>query len=181
VKDVTVAGRYAQALFLLTERRKETVAALEELKGLREVLAGGTPAALFLGAPQIRLPDKRQALARSLEGRVGRAVAAFLDLLLRKKRLDLLEAITDQYEALVERSQGIRRAHVVSAQPLVELERRRLLQALEGYTKSRVKLTAEVDPSVLGGALVRIGDRVIDRSARTLLRAMADRLQQTSV
>ena len=69
----------------------------------------------------------------------------------------------------------------MSASPLVNAERERLHKALERYTSASIRLEAEVDPELLGGALVRIGDRVIDRSARTLLRAMAERLQQVSV
>ncbi len=181
MKDVSVASRYAHALFLLTERRRETATALGELQGVRDLLKPGTPAAVFLATPQVRLADKRKVLATALEGRVGRGVAAFVDLLLRKKRLDLLAAIADDYEALVERAQGIRRAQVVSARPLGEAERKRLLAALEGYTKSRIKLEAEVDPAVLGGAMVRIGDRVVDGTVRTLLPAIGDKLREVGV
>lgn len=181
MKDLAVAGRYAQALFILTERRREIVAALDDLKGVRDLLAHGTPAATFLAAPQVRLTDKRKVLATALEGRAGRGVVAFVDLLLRKKRLDLLPEILTDYEALVERAQGIRRAHVVSATPLTDRERKRLLGALEGYTQSKIKLTAEVDASVLGGALVRIGDRVVDRTVRTLLEAIGAQLREVSV
>src|SRR5262249_6916695 len=138
VKDVSVAGRYAQALFIITERRRETARALEDLKSVRDVLEPGTPAATFLDAPQIRLPDKRKVLSSVLDGRAARSVAVFADLLLRKKRLDLLDAITADYEALVERAQGIRRAHVVSATPLEDAERKRLLAALERYTSGKV-------------------------------------------
>ena len=181
MRDLSVAGRYAQALFLVTERRKESQAALEDLKGVRSVVPPGSPAAAFLAAPQIRLADKRKLLTTALEGRVTRAVAAFVDLLLRKNRLVALEAITADFEALVERSRGIRRAHVVSAVSLGESERKRLLGALERYTKSHIKLTAEVDASVLGGALVRIGDRVVDRTVRTLLEAIGAQLREVSV
>jgi len=181
VKDVTVAGRYARALFILTEKRRETVAALGDLKDVREALAPGGRVVPALVAPHLRLADKRQALAKALEGRAGRAVAAFLDLLLRKSRLTLLGVVTDEFEALVERAQGIRRAHVVSAVALSEAERGRLLAALEGYTKARIKLTSEVDASVMGGAMVRIGDRVVDRTVRTLLQSVAAMLQEVSV
>jgi F-type H+-transporting ATPase subunit delta len=105
----------------------------------------------------------------------------FTDLLLRKKRLELLPAITSQYEALVEKLQGIRRAHVVSAVPLAESERSRLHATLESYTKSKIRLTSEVDAAVLGGALVRIGDRVVDRTVRTLLDSIAAQLREASV
>lgn len=181
MKDVTVSGRYARALFILTEKRRETAVALEDLKGVRDLLSPGSPAASFLASPQVRLPDKRKMMGGALEGRATRAVAAFTDLLLRKKRLTLLPDITREYEALVELMQGIRRAHVVSAVALREAERARLHAVLEAYTKSEVRLTAEVDPAVLGGALVRIGDRVVDRTVRTLLEAIGHQLREASV
>jgi len=181
VKDLSVAGRYARALFIITERRKETVTALADLKSVRDLLAHGTSAATFLDSPQVRMPDKRKLLTQALEGRCARSVATFTDLLLRKKRLGLLPEITDLFEALVEEAQGIRRAHVVSAVPLPEAERARLHTTLESWTRSKVKLTTEVDPSLLGGALVRIGDRVIDRTVRTLLEAIGSQLYEASV
>lgn len=181
MKDLSVAGRYARALFILTERRKETVTALEDLKSVRDLLAHGGPVATFLDSPQVRLPDKRKLIEHALDGRTLKAIAAFTDLLLRKKRLGLFREITDHYEALVEREQGIRRAQVVSAVPLAEAEREKLHRTLESWTRSRVRLTTEVDPSVLGGAMVRIGDRVIDRTVRTLLEAIGSQLQEASV
>ena len=57
----------------------------------------------------------------------------------------------------------------------------RLLGALERHTKGTIRLTAEVDASVVGGALVRIGDRVIDRTARTLLESIGEQLYEVSV
>ncbi|HKQ57796.1 MAG TPA: ATP synthase F1 subunit delta [Candidatus Eisenbacteria bacterium] len=181
MKDVSVGSRYAKALFLVTERRGETVAALADLKGVRDLLAHGGRVASFLGSPQVRMPDKRKLLSTGLEGRAARSVLAFADLLLRKKRLDLLPDITDQFEALVENAQGIRRAHLVSAVPLPAPERERLLATLERTTASKIRLTTEVDAALLGGALVRIGDRVIDRSVRTLLDSIAAQLYEASV
>jgi F-type H+-transporting ATPase subunit delta len=181
VKDVSVAGRYARALFIITERRRETVAALDDLKSVRDLLAPGSRVSSFLSSPQVRMPDKRKLLEDALSTRAARSVAVFADLLLRKKRLVLLPEITDDFEAQVERLQGIRRAHVVSAVALAESDRTRLHTTLESYTKSKVKLTSEVDPSVLGGALVRIGDRVVDRTVRTLLDAIGLHLHETNV
>jgi F-type H+-transporting ATPase subunit delta len=181
VKDVSVAGRYARALFIITERRRETVAALDDLKSVRDLLAPGSAISAFLASPQVRMPDKRKLLGDALKERTLRSVAVFTDLLLRKKRLTLLSHVTTDYEALVETLQGIRRAHVVSAVALDETDRTRLHTTLESYTKSKVKLTSEVDASVLGGALVRIGDRVVDRTVRTLLDSIALQLHEANV
>lgn len=181
MRDTTVASRYAVALFSVTEKRGETARALADLKGLAPVLDPRSPAGSHLVGPQLRLQDKREALRATLQGRVLPIVATFIDLLLRKKRMREFDTIVTEFEALVERAQGIQRAHVVSAVPLVAGEQAKLLAVLEAYTKKKVKLTSEVDGALLGGALVRIGDRVVDRSVRTLLEAVEHQLREVSV
>jgi F-type H+-transporting ATPase subunit delta len=181
VRDTTVAARYARALFLVTEKRSETARALEDLIGLGSLLEPKARLARFLANPETRLADKREMIDRAFRGRVLPTVAVFVDLLLRKKRLGEFAMIVEQFEALVEKALGVTRAHVVSAVPLDEQESKRLHQVLEGYTKAHVKLTREVDPELLGGALVRIGDRVIDRSVKTLLETIEERLYEVSV
>jgi F-type H+-transporting ATPase subunit delta len=181
VRDTTVAARYAKALFSVTEKRGETARALEDLKGLQPVLASSSPAGAYLASPQLRLQDKREGLRTALHDRVLAIVVVFLDLLLRKKRLREFDTIVTEFEALVERAQGLQRAHVVSAVPLTAEENVRLLAVLEGYTRKKVKLTSEVDPALLGGALVRIGDRVVDRSVRSLLEVIEENLNEVTV
>lgn len=181
MKGTTVASRYAHALFAVTEKRGETERALDELLGLTGILAPGTRVGAMLRSPLVLLADKRTVVAQVLEGRSLKSVALFLDLLLRKKRIGEFAGIVEQFEALVEHKQGVRRAHVTSAVPLDADEEARLLQALERYTKSRIKLTRDVDPRLLGGAQVRIGDRVIDRSVHTLLESIEHQLLELNV
>jgi len=116
-----------------------------------------------------------------LLNRVLPTVVLYVDLLLRKKRLNHLEGIVREFEALVEKQQGVRRAHVVSAVPLTGDELHRLHVELERYTKAKIKLAVSVEPELLGGALVRIGDRVIDRTVKSLLEAMEQRLYEVPV
>lgn len=181
MKDTTVAARYARGLFILTEKRGETVRALEDLKGLIEVLKPGSRVGNFLASPGVRLADKRESLKRGLDGKVARTVVLFADLLLRKKRLPEFDFAVTEFEALVEKKQGVQRAHVVSAVPLTDGEQQRLHAELERHTRSKIRLTSEVDSDLIGGALVRIGDHVIDRSVATLLRAIEQQLSEVSV
>jgi F-type H+-transporting ATPase subunit delta len=181
LKDTTIAPRYARALFIVTEKRGETPRALEDLKGLVEVLAPGSPVGRYLASPEIRLTDKRQAIRDALKGRVTPTVVVFLDLLLRKKRLPGFDTVVVEFERLVEKAQGLQRAVVVSAVPLQKQELDRLHGELERFTRSKIRLTAEVDPVLLGGALVRIDGRVIDRSVRTLLDSIHRQLLEVSV
>ena len=181
MRDSSVAGRYARALFLLTEKRGETVAALEDLKGMWEVLKPGTRVGDLFATPQVLLADKRRVLLEGLKDKVSHPVVLFIDLLLRKKRLNQLESIVPEFEAIVEKQQGIQRAQVVSAVPMTSDELARLHAQLERATKSKIKLTADVDDRLVGGALVRIGDHVIDRSVRTLLEQIGRQLAEVSV
>ena len=181
MKNLTVANRYARALFIVTEKRRDTTRALEDLKSLLELLAPGSRVGAFLASPQVRLTDKRAVLKRGLEGKASSVVMLFLDLLLRKKRLAEFGTIVEEFEGLVEKAQGVQRAHLASAVPLEPAETQRVSDALERHTRSKIKLTTEVDPALLGGALVRIGDRVIDRSVRTLLESIEKQLREVSV
>ena len=181
MKDSTIGARYARALVILTEKRGETVRALEDLKSMWEVLKPGTRVGALLATPQVLLSDKRKVLLQVFEGKAVHSVVLFVDLLMRKHRLHELEGIVQEFEAIVEKQQGIQRAQVVSATALNAGEIERLHADLERRTKSKIKLTTEVDPSLVGGALVRIGDRVIDRSVRTLLEQLGRQLAEVSV
>lgn len=181
IQDLGVADRYARALYIVTEKRGETALALADLRGAWEAIRPGTPAGRLLGTPLVLLSDKRKVVQQVLEGRALKSVALFIDLLLRKKRIGQLSGIVSEFEALVERKEGVQRAQVVSAVPLTDAEQRQVHAEIERMTGKKIRLTAAVDSRLLGGALVRIGDRVIDRSVRTLLDAVEHKLLETTV
>jgi len=181
VRDAIVAARYARALHLVTEKRGETALALPDLKGVLEVLKPGSRIGNFFASPEVLMTAKREALKRAFDGRALRTVIVFIDLLLRKKRLNELPTITSEFEALVEKAQGIQRAKLTSAVPFTPAEIETLHRELEQLTGKTIRLTTDVDPALIGGALVRIGDRVIDRSVRTLLDAITRRLHEARV
>ena len=124
------------------------------------------PGRHFLATPQVLLADKRRVLRGSREP-------------LQPQRGDVhpiccqeafdLSTIVPAYEALVERAQGIQRAQVVSAVPLTDAETTRLHASLERSTGKKIRLSSLIEPALIGGALVRIGDRVIDRTVQNLL------------
>lgn len=181
MKDTTVAARYARALFIVTEKRGETMRALEDMKSFGKMIQPETHVGKLLATPMVLLSDKRKVLIEVMKDKAVNSVVLFTDLLLRKKRLAEFETIVVEFEALVEKQQGIRRAVVTSAVPLTADEVRRLHVELERTTGANINLTAEVDPVLVGGALVRIGDRVIDRSVKSLLEAIEQQLLEVSV
>ncbi len=189
-RDASIAGRYARALLLLTERQSAKTGepllarlerTLEELEGLESLTAPGTRLGVFLVDPQVSPADRRKVLEQGLKGRAMPSVQVFADLLLRKKRIGITGSIAREFKAIVERIKGLERATVVSAVPLDATEIRRLHAELERVTGKKIVLETQLDPTVLGGAYVRIGDRVVDRTVSTLLEAIANQLYEVSV
>lgn len=189
-KDLSVAGRYARALHLLLTKQAagggtpvlpQLERALEELQGLVTLVAPGTRAGRFLLDPQVSPADRRRVLEQALQGKVMPAVRVFADLLLRKKRLALVASIANEFRVIVERVKGLERVTAFSAVPLTADEIARLQQQLERVTGKKVVLDTQVDPSLVGGAYVRIGDRVIDRSIKSLLTSLSKQLYEVSV
>jgi F-type H+-transporting ATPase subunit delta len=181
VNDSTLGARYAKGLFLTTEKRGESAPAFEDLRAVASLLAPDSRMGHFFATPEIGLEVKRSAIRKALTGKTLPIVAVFVDLLLRKKRLRELPQIVIELESLIERSQGVKRAHLVSAVPFTAAESQTLLRELEEITGGKIKLTSEVDPEVLGGAMVRIGDRLIDRTVRTLLETIGKQLSEANV
>jgi len=186
MRDSNVAGRYAKALQLLVERHapgrvEELEGALEDLRGFTTLAQPGTRLGEFLADPKIRLEEKRALLRRGLDGRARRTVIVFVDLLLRKHRLVLVHQVLDAFEGLVEKAQGVQRAQVVSAVPLTPDELSRTHAQLEKWTGKRIVLSSDVDPTLVGGAYARVGDRIVDRTVRSLLEAVARQLYEVSV
>ena len=189
-QDASVAGRYARALLILTDKQaakagQDRLALLEqtlaELQGVAGLVRAGTRAGGYLLNPQVSPADRRRLLERGLQGKVLPSVRVFADLLLRKRRLSLIDAVTHEFQVIVERVKGLERATLVSAVPLNDAERKRLHAELERFTGKKVVLVSQVDASLVGGAYVRIGDRVIDRSVRNLLETLANQLFEVSV
>lgn len=190
MSEAHVSSRYAMALYLLTEKRSARdgqplvdalARTLGDLRGVAELVRPGSRLGGFLANPQVKPADKRRVLESGLGGRALRSVAVFADLLLRKKRLRFVDEITKEFQELVEQAQGLRRAKVVSAVPLLRDEVARLHGELERTTGKKIVLTESVDPALVGGAYVRIGDRVIDRSVKTLLETISHQLYDVSV
>ena len=190
IKDASISGRYARALQILTEKQvakagQDLVAllerTLEELQGIALIASPDTRLGKFLYDPQISPADRRKVLDQGLQGKVLPSVRVFADLLLRKKRFHMIASVAHEFQAIVERIKGLERATLVSAVPLTSAEQKRLHTELERYTGKKIVLDVQVDASLVGGAYVRIGDRVIDRSVKTLLEAISHQLYEVSV
>jgi F-type H+-transporting ATPase subunit delta len=175
--NTAIARRYAQALFMAAQKKDVVDRTWQDLKGIQEVDQRSHEQFRFLlEAPQVSVAHKFAVLDAAIRPFVHPLVVEFFRLLLNKKRSFGLRDILDEFERLAEEHAGIVRARVTSAVPLLDAESAQLLAELERRMSKKVRLVATVEPAILGGMVVRIGDEIADQSVRTQLAEMRDHL-----
>jgi len=171
------ARRYAQAVFQLAVEFDELEKWLDDLM----ILADSVTSSQFLdfmSQPRVPTAAKLEVIRESLGDSVGRLATNLISLLATRNIAHILPEIADQYQKLLDSHQGIERAEVVSAVPLSDAQHRRAVDVLEGLSGREVRLSTRVDPALLGGMIMRIGDRVVDGSTRSKLKAMRRELSE---
>ena len=176
-----VARRYARALYQEAEARGAVERTDEDVQALREALDASRELTALFESPVVAR-EKKEAVARRLfEGKVGDLTMRFVLLLLEKEREDLLPAVARAYGALRDERLGVVEASVRTARPLGFDETRRLEETLAQRTGKQVRLRMEVDPALIGGLVVRIGDKVYDRSVRHQLGLLREQLHHRAL
>jgi F-type H+-transporting ATPase subunit delta len=185
LQDAVLARRYAAALFMAARDARALEEVRREIADLAELCRPGATARA-LSDPRLSGPDKCGALKRAL-GRIPHAVTArFVDLIVEKRRLSLVPAVAVSLEEKADEAAGIARARVRSAVPLGEAQAKSLSRALEktlaagGDAGSTVVLDVVVDPSLLGGVTVRVGDRLWDLSFKGRLAALKEQILESN-
>ncbi|MCK4304979.1 MAG: F0F1 ATP synthase subunit delta [Candidatus Eisenbacteria sp.] len=176
-----VARRYARALFEAAEARDLLDTVAEDLRGIGVLLRDHPEFHRLLTIPKIDELAKRKLISELFGGRVHALVVELLFLVLEKKRFPVLAQIIEGYRDLLEEHRGIVRAEITTAVRLPEPLEQILIQKLERRTSKTVLLVKRVDASILGGMMVRIGDRIMDRSIRRTLEEIKEALMTVPV
>ena len=159
------ARRYAEAAFEIAQRDDSMEAWLAALALADERLTSAEVMRL-LANPSVPTVSRVAALERIVGDEVSGAPRNLLALMVRRGRFDLLPGVIREFTRLYRRREGIVEASVTSAAPLDSAEVEALLERLATLTGSKVELQQAVDPELLGGIQVRVGDRLIDGSVR---------------
>lgn len=170
------ARRYAEASYQIAREKGSEDAwrvGLQALSALyRDPAAQG-----FLANSSVLPEQKQQLVERALAG-VDQNVLNLALLLLRRRRAQLGPQIAVAYDEILDRAKGVSHAFVTSAVALTDDERRDVERKLREITGGDVILNMSVDESIIGGLVVRIGDRLIDGSTRGRLIALKERLAE---
>lgn len=175
------AHRYAQALLLAAVKAGELDRVEAEVQSLSDLFARTPQLVKFLMQPLVPFSEKERLLCQRLQGRLSPVTLNFLLTVVKHKRADAFEHIARVFEELVREYRGEVVAEVTSAVPLTEYERTITLQRLQEITGKRVLLSERVDPSIIGGMRIIVGNKLLDLSLRGHLERIRERLRQVFV
>lgn len=174
-RQATIARRYAEAAFEIAERDGTVEQWLGQLRAIGAAMDDQS-VVRRLEDPHVPFAERHAALTRSLGAQAIPQVINLVGLLLRRRRLDALSDVAREFGRLYNRRAGIVEASATSAMQLDEREIAALRARLEQMTTSTIELELHVDPKLLGGVQVRIGDLLIDGSVRGRLERLRGRL-----
>ncbi len=177
-KSSGVAARYARALFDLAAESDATDTVAADLNRLAEAIARSPDLARLIESPLFNAEDQVAGLDAIMEKLgIGALAANFVRLVAQNRRLALLPAMIEAYRALVAERHGEIRVRVTSAAKLTATQEKKVTAALKAALGSEVRIENEVDPSIMGGLVVRAGSRMIDTSVKTRLNTLKSMLK----
>ena len=169
---------YARAFFEMAQAEGIVGRVEEELFQLRELLKGNPELLQFLKDGSVKREGRRQALADLFQGRVHPLVLNVLLTLSDQDRGGRVLAVIEEFNVIAAAAREKVSGEVITARLLDDATLGRIATALNRVTGKSVQLFQKVDPSILGGAVIKVGDQVIDGSLRHKLYQIRDRLVQ---
>ena len=174
----TLARRYALAASALAREQTVVERVGRELQAMDRAIGPSGLVHDFFVAPVVDRREKERVLAGAFEKSVHPIALHLLLLLVRKRREAMLGAIVEEYMALERAARGVEILTLQSARPLDRSEYARLIARLEAHYGKKFEVTELVDPSLIGGLRVTMGDRRIDATVSGRLATLARELAQ---
>lgn len=165
-----VSTTYGEALFELAVEEGKEDEFLAEITGLRQILDENADFSKLMNHPKILKEEKLGVLKEVFKGRISEELYGFLSLVVTKDRYSDIDAILDYFISEVKKLKGIGMASVTTATELSEDQKKAVeKKLLETTSYSSMEIDYSVDDSLIGGMVIRIGDRVVDSSVQTKL------------
>ncbi|GAC1552512.1 MAG: F0F1 ATP synthase subunit delta [Beijerinckiaceae bacterium] len=175
-----MAGRYATALYALAKDNRATAEVAAALANFRKMVAASTDLQRLIKSPVIAAEAQVKALdAIFAKAGISGIAANFLKLIAAKRRLFAVDDMIRDFERLHDAERGVTRAEVTVAQPLSDEHSGELRRAIGEVAGGKdVEIATKVDPSIIGGIVVKLGSRMVDGSLRTKLNSIRTRMKE---
>jgi len=176
MRDATIARNYAAALLALARKADDLTAWGRMIDDVANAVERDDRLRRFLEAPQISAAQKNAVLSKAFEDRAPRLFLRFLQRLVMNRRQMLIPEIANEYRDLVDEVEGRVHAQVTLAKPVDEEQRAAIARHLTHTLGQPVVPQVRINPNILGGIIVRVGDRVMDGSVRKRLGILRNRM-----
>jgi F-type H+-transporting ATPase subunit delta len=174
-----MAGRYATALFELALEAGAVDSVLADLQRFDALLGESVDLTRLVRSPVFTAGVQSKALVAVIEkAGISGLAAQFLKVVTSNRRLFAIRDIIKAYGALVARHKGEVTAHVTVAEPLSDAHRDEIRNTLNSVTGKTVRVDVKIDPSIIGGLVVKLGSRMVDSSLRTKLNALKHAMKE---
>jgi F-type H+-transporting ATPase subunit delta len=173
-----VAARYAKALLSLAQERKEMDVVGRDLDLLSALFRDARDLVLLLQSPIIKSDKKQAVLDAVLQDHLGELVSSYLRILVNKGRVGLVVDMVTEGQSQLRALRNIQSVSVTTAFPLTDSLRDQIMAQVANVHKGDVDLTETVDPEILGGYMLKMGDQMIDASVKRHLRTLGRELTE---
>ena len=176
MRDATIARNYAEALLSLAQKAQDPQGWGRMFSDIAGAVEADVTLRRFLESPKVSYEQKGEILARALQDRIPRIMVRYLQALLKNRRQMLIPVIAKEYFTLLDIAENRVHAQVtLAAEPSAE-DQKMIKTRLGSALKKDVVPHVRIDPAILGGVIVKIGDTVMDGSVRKRLTTLRSRL-----
>ena len=179
MNDATISRNYAETLLILAKKDGQQEQWGNLIDTIGAAMREDRTLKTFLESPKIAASQKIEILARALGKRVPPLFLRFLETVVTKRRQMLIPVIASEYRALIDESEDRVHANVTVAREPAEPEKDALARQLSRLLGKRVVPHVTLNPAILGGLIVKIGDTVMDGSVRRRLATLRSRMLET--
>src|SRR4030095_3099686 len=174
------ARRYNTALYETASEQKLTDIVVKDFQDMKKTIAGSRELAGFLTTPIISHHKKAEVIKAVFSGKLNSLTLKFLELLCKQNRINIITDVIDDFLDLVNQKRGIVTAKIKTAVEITEKEKSAISEKLKKYTGKDITASYSVDPTIKGGFVAQIEDKIIDASILRQLELLREKFAQGS-
>lgn len=176
MRDSTIARNYAETLLELARRAEDLEGWGRMIMEVADALDADESLRLFLDTPRVSADAKNEILAKAFQDRMPRHFVRFLQTLVNNRRQGLIPEIAEEYRTLLDDAEGRVHAYVTVARESSDADKQLIAKELSRVLGKTVIPHLTVNPEILGGLVVRVGDEIMDGSVRRRLSSLRNQL-----
>ena len=176
----TVARNYAEALLALATKADNRSGFATMIRDVANAMTTDATVHQFMASPRVSYEEKNAVLAKAFGDRVPRVFLRFLETMVHNRRQMLIPSVATAYADLLDEAEGRVHADVTVARAVDDAESQRLASKLSAALGKTVVPHVSVNPAIMGGVVVKIGDTVMDGSVRRRLKVLAQRMRASA-